>query len=331
MIEVIAEIAQGYLGQYNSCKTYIEASAKAGATSIKFQLVYADELCTKDYKHYKLFKSLELNFKSWFKLKKIADKNKLNMYFDIFGNKSLSIAKKLNIKGIKVHPTDLTNNNLLIKIKKSGLKKIIIGIGGSNKDHIISAVRHVQNNKNQICLMHGFQGYPTLLKDNELNRIIYLRNFFNKNKNISFGFADHTLPNSPNSHLASVLAVGLGCSIIEKHITISKILKIEDYESAYNPDEFYDFVSIIKDCQQIINTKNLNKFKLNRKEIKYSSAISRNYISKKKILKNSILNENMFDLKRSPNPKALKHPLGLKGKVLKKNIKKNFPLMIGDI
>ena len=39
----------------------------------------------------------------------------------------------------------------------------------------------------------------------------------------------------------------------------------------------------------------------------------------------------MFDLKRSSNPKAIKHPLDIKNKVLKRNIKKNSPLIIGDI
>ena len=56
-LDIIAEIAQGYMGDITLCKKFIEAASNASATSIKFQLVYADELSTKDYKHYKLFKT----------------------------------------------------------------------------------------------------------------------------------------------------------------------------------------------------------------------------------------------------------------------------------
>lgn len=330
-IEIIAEVAQGYLGKFELCKTYILSSARAGATAVKFQLVYADELATKDYKHYKLFKSLEINFNDWKKLKKIADQNDIKIYFDIFGKKSLRIAENLGVNGIKVHPTDLINYSLLKKVSRGKINKIIMGVGGFTKVDIIKAMHIVKNNTNKICIMHGFQGYPTRSQDNDLSRILHLKNFYNKEKNITFGFADHAVPSQPNSHLASVLAVGIGCAVIEKHITISKILKMEDYESAYNPDEFRNFVSIIKECELIINMKKLNMFRLSKKEKKYSSAISRNFIAIDTIKKNSKLKPEMFYLKRSSSLYALKSNLIIENKIVKRNIKKNNPLLKTDI
>jgi N,N'-diacetyllegionaminate synthase len=330
-IEIVAEVAQGYLGKFDLCKTYILSSAKAGANAVKFQLVYADELATKDYKYYKLFKSLEIKFNDWKKLKKIAKQNNVDIYFDIFGKKSLSVAENLGVKGIKVHPTDLTNYNLLKEVHRSKINKIIIGVGGFPKNDILKAVQIVKNSNNKICIMHGFQGYPTLNQDNDLGRVLYLKNFYNYDKHINYGFADHVLPSQSNSHLASVLAVGIGCTVIEKHITISKVLKMEDYESAYNPDEFKDFISIIRESEMIINRKNLNKFKLSKKEKKYSSAIIRNFIAIRNIKKNSILKNHMFNLKRSPNPKALKSTSNIENKITKRNIKKNNPLQKADI
>lgn len=330
-IEIIAEVAQGYLGKFDLCETYIMSSAKAGATAVKFQLVYADELATKDYKYYKLFKSLEINFNDWKKLKKIADQNDINIYFDVFGKKSLSVSESLGVKGIKVHPTDLTNYNLLKKVNRSKINKVIVGIGGFAKNDIIKALQIVKNNTNKICIMHGFQGYPTLNQDNDLGRILYLKDLYNYDKNISYGFADHALPSQSNSHLASVLAIGMGCTVIEKHITISKVLKMEDYESAYNPDEFKDFVTIVKESELIIKMKNLDTFRLNKKEKKYSSVISRNFIAIKRIKKNSKLKHEMFNLKRSSNPKALKSTSTIENKIVKRNIKKNTPLHKSDI
>ena len=48
-LNIIAEIAQGFEGNFEQSKLLIKAAAKAGADTVKFQLVYADELATADY------------------------------------------------------------------------------------------------------------------------------------------------------------------------------------------------------------------------------------------------------------------------------------------
>ena len=59
-LKIIAEIAQGFEGNFEQSKLLIKAAAKAGADAVKFQLVYADELATVDYQYYSLFKELEM-------------------------------------------------------------------------------------------------------------------------------------------------------------------------------------------------------------------------------------------------------------------------------
>ena len=71
-LKIIAEAAQGFEGKYNIAKQLLNAAINAKSDSIKYQLVYADELCTKDYAHYQLFKSLELKDSEWKSLKKIS-------------------------------------------------------------------------------------------------------------------------------------------------------------------------------------------------------------------------------------------------------------------
>ena len=55
-MKIIAEIAQGFEGNFEQSKLLIKAGAKAGADAVKFQLVYVDELATENYIHYSLFK-----------------------------------------------------------------------------------------------------------------------------------------------------------------------------------------------------------------------------------------------------------------------------------
>ena len=51
-IEIIAEVAQGFEGSFHQSKLLIKAAAKSGANSVKFQLVYADELATHSYEYF---------------------------------------------------------------------------------------------------------------------------------------------------------------------------------------------------------------------------------------------------------------------------------------
>lgn len=330
-IDIIAEIAQGYVGDTLLCKQFIEAASQAKATSVKFQLVYADELATKDYKYYKLFKSLEIKEKNWKSLVLFSKKKNIKLYFDIFGEKSLKLAEKLKIETIKIHPTDLTNYSFLKKVSESKIKNIILGLGGYKLKNISKALDFFSQNKN-VILMHGFQGYPTSDNENHLNRIDFLKKKF-INDHIKFAFADHSIPENSDSNLASIIAIGKGVSYIEKHMTLSRILKMEDYESAYNPDEFFSYVKIIKKAFLLLGSKNVNKnnFTLSRKEKNYLKSVSRSYVFKKNIKKNSKLNSEMFYLKRTSNAQAITANYEIEKKILKKDKKIGQLLFFNEI
>ena len=112
---------QGFEGKLNLAIKHIEFAAKSKIDAIKFQMVFADDLATSDYKYYKLFKSLEINLKGWKMINKVCRRfKKIDLILDISGDRSLEIAKKINPYAIKIHPTDIDNFNLLKKINNSG-------------------------------------------------------------------------------------------------------------------------------------------------------------------------------------------------------------------
>ena len=54
---VTAEVAQGYEGEIRLFKTFCKVTAsKSNANAIKFQVIFSDEQCTKDYVYHELFK-----------------------------------------------------------------------------------------------------------------------------------------------------------------------------------------------------------------------------------------------------------------------------------
>jgi len=327
-LEVIAEVAQGYEGQKKIAMLMIDAAIKSNADSIKFQLVYADELATPGYQYYSFFKSLEMTDIEWRDIRNYSKKKKIKFYLEIFGNKSLYLSNKLDADGIKIHPTDLDNYALLKSISKTNIKKVFLGVGGSYLDEIKKAVKILFNKK--IILLMGFQGYPTKSIENNLNRIALFNKIFSKYNSVYYGFADHDINKEHLSNNASLVAIGAGCTFVEKHLTIKHGTKpLEDSESAYLPNDFRIFKSALVNAFNCYTSKiDLKKFifKLDKSELKYRKTIKKSLVSTKDILPNAKLKEKFFILKRVKNKNALKKFSDIKNKKIKKFLKKNQPI-----
>jgi N,N'-diacetyllegionaminate synthase len=297
--KIIAELAQGFEGDLTKAKLLVNAAASSGADIVKLQLVYADELATPDYLHYKLFKSLDMPDNSWKELLDYSKELNIELNFDVFGTKSLNLCQELGIKGIKLHGTDMTNIGLLNEVFESNIKNIYLGAGGSNLTEIKLAIS-ILKNKNIILLL-GFQSYPTPNNDNQISRVSYLKEYLHKKyNNVEIGFADHPDSNSSLGFALAATAVGAGATVIEKHLTLGKIMKMEDYESALNPDEFYDFTKTIRNCFLALgNTVDSNDFGMSNSEKKYRKMIRRHVASSKDLKKGTVLNSKNLVLKRT--------------------------------
>ena len=323
-LKIIAEAAQGFEGKHNIAKKLLNAAINAKSDSIKYQLVYADELCTKDYVHYKLFKSLEFKDAVWKSLKKIAIKNNIELQFDIFGNKSLKLCEKLNIKTVKIHPTDINNNGLLVSLSRSKIKNIILGVGGANYNEIIFALNKLK--KKNIILMFGFQNYPTPAETNQLNRINSIKETLSKKfkNNITYGFADHVHSNSMLRYMIPATAVGAGFLYIEKHITLKTKKKLEDSETALYPKDFKIFCdSLRKSFLSLGNPLKNNFFGMSKEELNYRNTIRRHVLTSRILKKGTIIKYEDLVLKRSSENNGIKDIRLVIGKKLIKTIKAN--------
>ena len=158
-IDIIAEIAQGYEGKM-SRKKLIKASKNCLRKFYKISNGLCRWACKKIINFIGYLKA-RLTKESWKELKELSKKNNLNFYVDIFGEKSLKISEFIKADGIKIHPTDLNNFNLLKKVSFSKFKKIFLGIGGANLEEIKNAINILK--KKSPILLFGFQSYPTMI------------------------------------------------------------------------------------------------------------------------------------------------------------------------
>lgn len=326
IIDTIAEIAQGYEGSPEMAELLVRGSINAGADIIKFQLVYADELCVKEYEFYNFFKSLEMDFEIWRKLVNQVHEAGKKIYFDVYGIKSLNLAKKLNADGIKISTADFHNEKLILKAL-ANFAEVLISIGGIPIEDIDKLLSKSYCN-NKITLMYGFQAEPTDISDNNLRRIFSLRERY---KNIKIGFMDHTIGNSENAFYIPLIAIGMGVTCIEKHITLDYELKIEDHISGLSIDRFKKFIDLVKIAKEAMGSAELA---LSLKEKNYANKSSKILISSVNLNKGHIITDKDIVMKRySMNISELwyRDKSDIIGKKLSVNLNKNKPFLRGNI
>jgi len=330
-IEIIAEIAQGFEGKPEQTFQLLRAAAASGADAAKFQLVFADELATTDYEYYGLFKDLEMNNQVWMELIKISKELSIEVIFDIFGVKSLALAEKLGGNTVMLHATDITNIELIKKVSKCSMDRVILGAGGAYLSEIESALDLLKNK--QVNIMLGFQGYPTPDEHNQISRINFISSLVEeKYKNVLIGFADHSMPDSKLLTSFSSMAFSAGARIFEKHLTLSQVMKIEDYESAINPDQFFDYCNDLKMCVKAYGvTEKKQDFGMSSSEKKYRKFVQRHIIAIKDLKRGSIISKDDIKLGRSSNADAITDLRKVLGKKLLKDLKNNQALTKSDL
>jgi sialic acid synthase SpsE len=330
-IDIIAELAQGYEGSIEQALLLLKAAKSAGADAAKYQVIYADELCTPDYKHYSLFQSLEMPDEAWERIVVLAQKLEIRLIFDIFGDRSLALAEKLSVSEIMVHATDLTNMPLIEKIAASSAMKVFLGVGGALMSEIERTVKALHSK--QVVVMIGFQGYPTPDHENQISRIGHvLHELAGMHSAMTIGFADHSLPQSRWVLPFSSIALGLGARVFEKHLTLGEVMKLEDYEAAINPDRFAHFSRGLRICATAMGiVKPVDDFGMYPSEMGYRQMVRRSVVAAIPLAAGAKIIKGDVILKRSAKLGDYHSLESVVGSTLLRAVEVNQPLRSGDV
>lgn len=330
-IEIIAELAQGFEGRPELARLLMKAAASAGADAAKYQLVYADELATPDYKYYELFRSLEMADEVWAGLSNYASELGIQLHVDIFGLRSLELAAHMQVAAVKIHGTDISNIALLNEVAKSPIKKVLLGAGGAYSSELQQAL-DILTEKDVIVLL-GFQGYPTPNESNQIARVRLLVDRFARNyPKVSIGFSDHASPDNPLRYALAATAVGAGAKVLEKHLTLGKAMKLEDHESALNPDEFEEFTRTLRDCFEALGCEeDLEDFGMGEAEHAYRQMIRRHVVASRDLNQGATIAPADLVLKRTSSEQVLTDLTSVYQKTLNRDICKNSPVLPADI
>jgi len=282
-------MANSHEGDLKKAKKIVEAASKAKADAIKFQKFFAEEEAEPGHENYSTLKKLEMNDTEWNELIKYSKRKQLKVFIDVDGVRSAKSIKKFRVDGYKIHTSDQSNPFLLDYLSKTN-KPILLSSAGSNPNEISEILKLLKKTPKEIVIMHGYQGYPTKIDDLNLSRITELKNRFGH----FIGISDHVSGNSKMAQVIPLIGFSLGASVIEKHINLDRSKKGTDYYSSLNPNEFKEFVSMVKNTYKSLGENNFN---LSKDELIYRLKHKKNTITKKSIKKRTKLNDQLFEFK----------------------------------
>jgi N,N'-diacetyllegionaminate synthase len=116
-------------------------------------------------------------------------------------------------------------------------------IGGATLGEVEATINRFRSRSQaEVALLHGFQNYPTKLEDTNVAQLATLKQLFS----LPVGLADHIDGGDTVAKTVPILALALGATYLEKHITFNRDEKGEDFEAALNPADFREFVNNVR-------------------------------------------------------------------------------------
>jgi N,N'-diacetyllegionaminate synthase len=327
-IFIVAEAGVNHNGNLANAKKLVDIAKKATVDAIKFQTWITDEIIVEDaakvdYQkrnladketQYQMIKKLELSFQQFDTLIKYCKKKKIIFFTTAFDLKSLEFIKN-KIQIVKI-PSGENNNYPLLK-RIGQLNKITyLSTGMSSIKDIRYALRVLEKyglKKRNITIMHCTTAYPTKLLDVNLLALHDIKKNF---PGYNLGFSDHTI-----GHESAIASIGIGATVIEKHITINKNMKGPDHASSLSPGELIEFVKKIRNTEVALG---VNSKKILLIEKKTSRLVRKSIVASRKIIKGEYFSDLNITTKRPADGLEPKFwPFLLNNKKAKFSYKKN--------
>ena len=243
-INIIAEIGTSHEGSFEKACQLVDAAAWAGADTIKFQWVYADEILhpktgfvklpTGEIPLYDRFKQLECPPSFYKDMVDYVHSKGCKFCCSPFGLRSLRELLEIKPDYVKIASPELNHFPMLKALasyrEHVGAENVpvILSSGVSKLEDIKNAV-DIVGTKN-VSLLHCITSYPAPEDEYNLKVISTLSNQFG----IECGVSDHSL----DPVLVPCLSVAVGGTVIEKHITLSRETMGLDDPVALEPEQF---------------------------------------------------------------------------------------------
>ena len=244
---IIAEVGINHNGDMDIAKKIIDAAVHAGADAVKFQK-RTPEICTPpdqqtqmretpwgyitylDYRY-----KVEFGEEQYREIDRYCKEKKIDWMVSVWDEESVDFMEQFDTPAYKVPSASLTDHNLMKRVRATG-KPVIISTGMSTMEQIHKGVEAV--GVDNLVIMHCTSTYPCEPEELNLKMIETLRREFPNNP---IGYSGHETGLVP-----SAVAIALGATSIERHITLDRAMWGSDQAASVEPGGFEKLVKYIR-------------------------------------------------------------------------------------
>jgi N-acetylneuraminate synthase len=217
---VVAEIGINHEGSLDVAKEMVDAAARAGVEVVKHQThIVEDEMSgaarrvvpgNATVSIYEIMRRCALSEDAERQLQKYVESKGMIFISTPFSRAASERLRDMNVPAYKIGSGECNNYPLLKHIASFG-KPIILSTGMNTIESVRKAVEIFETAGIEYALLHTTNLYPTPPHLVRLGAMVEIGRAF---PNTVIGLSDHTIDN-----IASLGAVALGASILERHFT----------------------------------------------------------------------------------------------------------------
>jgi pseudaminic acid synthase len=250
---VIAEMSGNHNGDLQRALDIVRAAGDAGAHAVKIQTYTADTITldvdspmfrlSKDHplwpdrRLYDLYTEAHTPWEWHEPIFSLAEELGMVAFSAPFDPTAVDFLVGLGVPLLKSASSEITDLPLIRAIASAGLP-MIISTGTATMGEIDQAVRAARETGNEeVVVLSCTASYPAPPESSNLRGIPVLRDALD----VQVGLSDHTLGIG-----ASVAAIAMGATVIEKHLTLSRDDGGVDADFSLDPGEFASLVTETK-------------------------------------------------------------------------------------
>lgn len=249
---VIAEAGVNHNGDLALALRLCDAAKQAGADAVKFQTFRAEDLVvpgaptaqyqvrqTGDLDQFEMLRRLELTETQHREIKAYCDHIGIEFFSTPFSIGAVDMLVGLGVRRLKMSSGELTHRALMEHAAATQLPLLVsTGMATMSEiDEALTWIEEARGDLQDVCVLHCTSSYPA--PDESLNLLAIAS--MARDLGVTIGYSDHSLGIE-----ASLAAVALGATVIEKHLTLARALPGPDHGASLEPEEMHAMVRGIR-------------------------------------------------------------------------------------
>ena len=251
---IIAEAGVNHNGDLATALSLVDAAKFAGAQAVKFQNFKANALVTREApkaeyqientgaceSQLEMLRKLELSAAEFRELAAYCCSQNILFLSTPYGAADIALLGECGVSALKVASALAVEPRFLEQVAALGVP-LIVSTGMMTMAEVALATDTLRRcAPGRFVLLQCVTNYPANVASSNLRAMRAMGEAFA----CPVGFSDHT-----ESDTASVLAVGMGACVLERHLTLDRSSEGPDHRASLNPKEFANFVRSVREAE----------------------------------------------------------------------------------